>query len=284
LLLLATADAGVNEKMQQAIAAEPVQIIRASSGESALRLFEAERPSLVIIDDNLPDSRGAPLSKSIRGLAGNGEGDLPIMILSSEATPNGNSLEKSTDWLQTPVSGEYARARIRTWLMRGQFRWLRADVDKDEQQRLEALRSLNLLDTDPEERFDRYTRIAAALFDVPVALVTLVDEDRQWFKSCVGTKECETSREVSFCAHALKRQEIMVVPDALADPRFADNPIVTGGPRIRFYAGAPLFIPGGHCVGTLCVIDHRPRNLSDDERRLLADLGHLVEKELVAGP
>jgi phosphoribosyl 1,2-cyclic phosphodiesterase/CheY-like chemotaxis protein len=283
LLLLASADASVCEKMQQAVEAEPVQVMSASSGESALKLFEAEHPSLVIIDDNLPGSGGAELSKSIR-LAANGNADLPIMILSPEATPGNGPLEDSTDWLQTPFSGEYARARIRTWLMRGQFRWLRAPVDPDEQERLTALRSLNLLDTDPEERFDRFTRIASALFDVPVALVTLVDEDRQWFKSCVGTAECETSREVSFCAHALKCNEIMVVPDALADPRFADNPIVVGGPRIRFYAGAPLYIPGGHCIGTLCIIDHRPRQFGEHELTLLADLGHLVEKELVAGP
>lgn len=284
LLLIATADEAVSEKMQQAIEAEPVEILKATSGESALRLFETAHPSLVIIDDNLPDGRGRELSSSIRSLAGAGEADLPIMILSEEASPGNGSLGKSTDWLQTPFSGEYARARIRTWLMRGQFRWLRAPVDKDEKERLAALRLLNLLDTAPEERFDRYTRIAAALFDVPVALVTLVDEDRQWFKSCIGTNECETSREVSFCAHALKQQEVMVVADALADPRFADNPIVVGGPRIRFYAGAPLRILGGHCIGTLCIIDHRPRQLSDEERKLLADLGRLVEKELIAGP
>ena len=119
---------------------------------------------------------------------------------------------------------------------------------------------------------------------MPVALVTLVDEDRQWFKSCVGTTECETSREVSFCAHALKRKDVMVVPDALADPRFADNPMVVGGPRVRFYAGAPLHILGGHCIGTLCIIDNRPRQLTAHERVLLTDLGHLVEKELLAGP
>ncbi len=282
LLLVATADAAVSEKLQQAVEAEPVELVNAPSGATALRLFQAEHPSLVIIDDNLPDSKGTDLSDSIRSLASQPE--LPIMILSPEASPGNNSLGKSTDWLQTPFSGEYARARIRTWLMRGQFRWLRAPIDEDEKERLAALRSLNLLDTEPEERFDRYTRIAAALFDVPVALVTLVDEDRQWFKSCVGTNECETSREVSFCAHALKQHRVMVVPDALADPRFADNPIVIGGPRIRFYAGAPLHIPGGHCIGTLCIIDHRPRELTEMERGLLEDLGKLVEKELIAGP
>jgi phosphoribosyl 1,2-cyclic phosphodiesterase/FixJ family two-component response regulator len=284
LLLVATADASVSEKLQQAIEAEPVQLVNAATGETALRLFEAEQPSLVIIDDNLPGSKGTELSHSIRSLADARQADIPIMILSADANPGNGSLGTSTDWLQTPFSGEYARARIRTWLMRGQFRWLRAPIDADEKERLAALRSLKLLDTEPEERFDRYTRIAAALFDVPVALVTLVDEDRQWFKSCIGTDECETSREVSFCAHALKQHEVMVVPDALADPRFADNPIVVGGPRIRFYAGAPLHIAGGHCIGTLCIIDHRPRHLTGEERKLLEDLGTLVEKELVAGP
>jgi phosphoribosyl 1,2-cyclic phosphodiesterase/DNA-binding response OmpR family regulator len=284
LLLVATADATVSEKLQQAIEAEPVQLVKAATGETALRLLESEHPSLVIIDDNLPDGKGTELTKSIRSLAGSAEADLPIMIVSPEASPGNGSLGKSTDWLQTPFSGEYARARIRTWLMRGQFRWLRAPIHEGEKERLAALRSLNLLDTEAEERFDRYTRIAAALFDVPVALVTLVDEDRQWFKSCIGTQECETSREVSFCAHALKQHEVMVVPDALADPRFADNPIVVGGPRIRFYAGAPLHLPGGHCVGTLCIIDHRPRQITNEQVKLLEDLGKLVEKELVAGP
>ena len=284
LLLVATADAAVSEKLQQAVEAEPVQLVNAPSGATALRLFEAEHPSLVIIDDNLPDGKGTDLSRSIRSLAGSAEAELPIMILSPDASPGNSSLGKATDWLQTPFSGEYARARIRTWLMRGQFRWLRAPIDEDERERLAALRALNLLDTEPEERFDRYTRIAAALFDVPVALVTLVDEDRQWFKSCIGTSECETSREVSFCAHALRQHRVMVVPDALADPRFADNPMVVGGPRIRFYAGAPLHIRGGHCIGTLCIIDQRPRELSENERTLLEDLGKLVEKELIAAP
>ena len=284
LLLIATADAEVSEKLQQAIEAEPVQLVNAPSGATALRLFEAEHPSLVIIDDNLPDSKGTDLSNSIRSLVRSEDADLPIMILSPEASPGNGNLGKATDWLQTPFSGEYARARIRTWLMRGQFRWLRAPIDDDERERLAALRALNLLDTAPEERFDRYTRIAAALFDVPIALVTLVDENRQWFKSCIGTTECETSREVSFCAHALRQHRVMVVPDALADPRFADNPIVVGGPRIRFYAGAPLYIPGGHCIGTLCIIDHRPRELNEEQRELLEDLGRLVEKDLIAGP
>jgi phosphoribosyl 1,2-cyclic phosphodiesterase/CheY-like chemotaxis protein len=281
LLLLATADAGTSETMLQAISAEPVHVISASSGDSALKLFEAEHPSLVILDDKLPDVPAIGLSDRIRALAGPDE-DLPIMIVGHNGH-DGAQLGPAIDWLQAPFSTEYARARIRTWLMRGQFRWVRAKIGEDEAHRLQALHNLNLLDTEPEERFDRYTRLAAALFDVPVALVTLVDADRQWFKSCIGSDQSETSREVSFCAHAVECRDILVVPDALQDPRFADNPLVISGPRIRFYAGAPLFLPGGHCVGTLCIIDRRPRQLSREELGLLTDLSRLVEKELISG-
>ena len=281
LLLLATADAGVAEKMLQAISAEPVHVISASSGESALKLFEAEQPSLVILDDGLPDGPAQAVSDKIRRMSGS-DGDLPIMIVGRNGH-DGASADVSTEWLETPFSAEYARARIRTWLMRGQFRWVRAKIDETEASRLHALHSLNLLDTEPEERFDRYTRLAAALFDTPIALVTLVDADRQWFKSCLGSDQSETSREVSFCAHALECRQTLVVPDALQDPRFADNPLVISGPRIRFYAGAPLYLPGAHCVGTLCIIDRRPRQLTAEQLRLLGDLAALVEKELVSG-
>jgi DNA-binding response OmpR family regulator len=283
-LLLITADPAVSEMMRQAVSNDPVQIVRATSGSTAAQLFEAERPGLVIIDDDLPGSCGVGLSEELRTLA-NGQGaGLPIMIVGRKAAPDGSRLADSTDWLQAPFSPEYARARIRTWLMRGQFRWVRAEIDEHEAERLTALRALNLLDTAPEERFDRITRLTAALFDVPVALVTLVDENRQWFKSCLGIDQCETSREVSFCAHALKQAEVLIVPDALADPRFADNPLVTDGPRIRFYAGAPLLLDDGLCVGTLCVLDTRPRILSTRDVALLRDMAALVQQELNSRP
>ena len=129
----------------------------------------------------------------------------------------------------------------------------------DESRRLLALRGLNILDTPPEERFDRITRTAARLFHVPVALVSLVDDERQWFKACVGLDASAAPRDTAFCAFAILGAETMVVPDATRDERFADNPLVTGAPHIRFYAGHPIRAPGGEAVGTLCVIDHRPR-------------------------
>ncbi|WP_036193514.1 GAF domain-containing sensor histidine kinase [Marinobacter daepoensis] len=150
----------------------------------------------------------------------------------------------------------------------------------EEPQRLSALEATKLLDTPPEERFDRVTRLAASLFDVPIALVSLVDRDRQWFKSCYGLGVRETGRDISFCGHAILKSEAFVVSDALADERFSDNPLVTGEPRIRFYAGAPLEDRSGFRIGTLCIIDRTPRTFSDDDQMKLRDLADILEREL----
>ena len=150
----------------------------------------------------------------------------------------------------------------------------------EEKQRLLALHRLNLLDTPPEERFDRLTRIARQYFKVPIVLVSLVDADRQWFKSAQGLSVCETGRNVSFCGHAILSEEPLVVPNALQDPRFDDNPLVTGPPNIRFYAGRPVHAPTGERVGTLCLIDVRPRELSRLDLQVLSDLAGAVESEM----
>jgi diguanylate cyclase (GGDEF)-like protein len=152
----------------------------------------------------------------------------------------------------------------------------------DEATRIDTLRALNILDTSPEERFDRLTRLAKRLFGVPIALVSLVDTDRQWFKSCVGLDATETSRDVSFCGHAILSDDILLVPDALMDARFRDNPLVTGQPNIRFYAGCPLTVANGSRLGTLCIIDRDPREFDDQDRELLADLARMAEQELTA--
>ncbi len=151
---------------------------------------------------------------------------------------------------------------------------------ENEAERLAALRALNLLDTPPEDRFDRITRLATRVFDVPISMVSFVDVDRQWFKSCVGLSVRETPRTVSFCAHAIQHEDAFVVEDAHADPRFQDNPLVTGKPHIRFYAGQPLMTFEGYRVGTLCVIDRKPRTFDDADRAALHDLAALVENEL----
>ncbi|WP_374622295.1 GGDEF domain-containing protein [Pandoraea sp.] len=146
----------------------------------------------------------------------------------------------------------------------------------DEAERLAALRRYAILDTPPEPAFDRIVRLASHLLGAPISLVSLIDESRQWFKARQGLEVSQTPRSIAFCAHAILGDDVLVVPDARADRRFADNPLVTGAPNIRFYAGAPLRTPEGHRLGTLCVLDRRPHTLDDEKRALLADLSALV--------
>lgn len=153
-------------------------------------------------------------------------------------------------------------------------------MPSNEESRLQCLRSTNILDTPPEERFDRYTRLAQRVLDVPIALVSLVDTNRQWFKSSQGLDATETSREVSFCGHAILDDKMMVVNDVANDERFSDNPLVVEEPGIRFYAGCPLKHSDGSNIGTLCVIDTKEREFSEDELDILYDLSALVMREL----
>jgi diguanylate cyclase (GGDEF)-like protein len=158
-----------------------------------------------------------------------------------------------------------------------------APLHPDEARRQAALERLRVLDTAPEERFDRITRLASRLLGTPIALVSLIDRDRQWFKSAVGLEETETPRELAFCAHAVADPDLtrLVVPDALDDVRFRDNPFVEGPDGIRAYAGQVVHSPEGYAIGTLCTIDVRPRNFDEHELQILADLAVMVEEELV---
>ncbi len=157
-----------------------------------------------------------------------------------------------------------------------------ATIPDNESQRLETLRSLNILDSQPEERFDRLTRLAMHVFDVPVALVSLVDTDRQWFKSRQGLEATETPRDISFCGHAITGEGAFVVEDTRDDPRFADNPLVDGNPGIRFYAGYPIRYLDGSVLGTVCIIDYEPRSFGARDLLILQDLATLVEHEMQA--
>lgn len=155
-------------------------------------------------------------------------------------------------------------------------------IPDNESTRLATLKSLKVLDTPAEERFDRVTRMAKRMFRVPIALVSLVDENRQWFKSAQGLDASETPRNVSFCGHAILGDGIFLIPDALADRRFADNPLVTGPPHVRFYAGCPLRARDGSKVGTLCLIDTVAREFDEEDALALLDLAAMVEDELSA--
>ncbi len=157
---------------------------------------------------------------------------------------------------------------------------IKPKIPENEAERLHALRTLEILDTSHEERFDRVTRMARRMFGVPISLVSLVDQDRQWFKSKQGLEATETSREISFCGHAIHGDALFIIPDAIEDERFQDNPLVTDEPNIRFYAGYPLKIRPGISIGTLCLIDCKPRTMSEEDKQLLNDLGAMIEQEI----
>lgn len=154
------------------------------------------------------------------------------------------------------------------------------EAPKNEAERLHALITLKILDTSHEERFDRVTRMARRMFNVSISLVSLIDEDRQWFKSKQGIDVSETPRDISFCGHAINQDGLFIIPDASKDERFSDNPLVTGAPNIRFYAGYPLKLRQGINIGTLCLIDSNPRVLNEEDQQLLSDLGAIIEQEI----
>ena len=161
------------------------------------------------------------------------------------------------------------------------FPWLKSRLKKREVLRLEALRQLAVLDTPAESRYDRVTRLASKLLDVPISLVSLIDEDRQWFKSSIGLDQKETKRSIAFCDTAIKQDDVFVVEDASIDERFDNNPLVNDTPNIRFYAGQPIIDDNGYKLGTLCVIDSKPRHFSNAEARLLKKLSQLVGNEII---
>ncbi len=267
------------QTIAKASAADGIRVIHCRDRDALLQGVRAHAPALVFVDDALqPGIDAITICQEIRGIEPGLTGDLPVIRVGDAPCADACL----TDSLTPPFSPHYIRTRIRAWLLRTECRWQPAPIPKQESERLASLHDLGLLDTQPEERFDRITRLATALFDVPIALFSLVDEERQWFKSCIGLDDRQTSREVAFCAHAILETKPLVVYDTVLDRRFADNPLVTGPPHIRFYAGCPLHAPDGQCIGTLCLIDFRPRELGTQDLLRLQDLAALVEREVGA--
>lgn len=157
---------------------------------------------------------------------------------------------------------------------------IEAPIPDNEAKRLEALKDLGILDTPREERFDRITRLALKVFKVPISTLTLVDKDREWYKSCQGLPLREGARAISFCGHALLEEDMLIIPDTLKDVRFADNPLVIGEPHIRFYAGVPVKDAKGYRLGVFCIKDLVPRELSLESQQLLKDLASWAALEL----
>jgi phosphoribosyl 1,2-cyclic phosphodiesterase/CheY-like chemotaxis protein len=277
-VLLGMADTRAVATLAEAIRAEGMRAAFFSDAAEAQKLIAQDRPSLAILEHDPPRIDGMATCGAIR--ASDHTYLLPVVMVAAQDDQATGAAAGVTDWLIKPFSDAYARTKIRAWVFRTACQWMRAAVPADEERRLASLRALSILDTDPEERFDRITRLASALFDAPIALVSLVDKDRQWFKSCYGVTMKETPRDAAFCSHVVYDREPMIVPDTFLDTRFADNPLVVNEPRIRFYAGCPLILDDGACIGSLCVIDTRPRSLDGPDLARLRDLADLAVQEL----
>ena len=263
--------------------ADGIPSVSELSIEKLKAALEGGHPSLVILGDALEGGVDpVALCAELRALPGAAAQETPIIVVTDQAGVAADKGESArvTDWLTRPYSLQYARSRLRAWIMRSMLRWRKAALPDDEEARLASLYRLEILDTEPEERFDRHARIAAAALDAPIALISLVERDRQWYKSHHGFDYSETARDVGFCSHAILESAPFVVNDALLDERFADNPVVIGEPNVRFYAGIPLHGPDGARVGALCVVDMRPRRLNAAQLKMLQDLARLVEEEL----
>jgi DNA-binding response OmpR family regulator len=269
--LVAVKDPIAANTIREAVQADDIALVEVESASEALITGQSVRPSLIIIE--------AGQSDADPGKEGRSTNDIPILVVTAKEEALAWTKTAIAGWLIKPFSAAYARTRIRACLLRTACRWERALTSRDEEQRLAALHGLRILDTPPEERFDRITRLAASSFNVPMALISLVDRERQWFKSAHGLDVTETSRETSFCSHAVSSHEVLIVPDAFHDPRFADNPLVTEAPRIRFYAGCPIFV-GADCVGTVCILDQRPRQIDAEAVSQLRYFATLIEVEL----
>jgi phosphoribosyl 1,2-cyclic phosphodiesterase len=279
LVLIVGLPEGDRALLTDAAKADGIPSVTEVSVEKLKAALQGGHPSLII----LGDAGGDPvaLCAELRALPGAAAKETIIVVTDQTGVPDDKGESAGvTDWLTRPFSVQYVRSRLRAWIMRSMLRWRTAPLPADEEARLASVHRLGLLDTQTEERFDRHTRIAAAALNAPIALVTLIDRDRQWYKSHFGFEFSETSRDVGFCSHAILGSEPLIVPDALQDDRFAENPVVVGDPHVRFYAGIPLHAADGARVGAFCVVDSKPRTLSAAQLRMLQDIARLVEEEL----
>ena len=279
-VLLGVADARTAADLRGAARAEGIRAEFFAGEDEARALIAKERPSLVIVEHDPPSIDGMRICRAIRRQENDGGPRLPVVMVAGQEEHDAGAAAGVTDWLIKPFTSAYARTKMRGWVLRTASQWIRGSIPADEERRLASLRAARILDTEPEERFDRITRLACAIFDAPIAVVSLVDENRQWFKSRHGLDVNETSRDAAFCAHVVHDREPMIVMDTFLDPRFADNPLVVDEPRIRFYAGHPLVLDDGACIGTLCVFDTRPRSPGAADLARLQDLAGLAVREI----
>jgi hypothetical protein len=278
-VLLGLHDPGLTALFANAIAADAsIRSVKVAHEDEIRTAVTKTRPAVAILEHG-PDQDALAICRALAAARARDRRRMPILVVTDREYPPGDQ-NGVAEWLVTPFSSKYAEAKVQAWVHRGTSRWRKASIPANEEQRLTTLQAMGILDTPPDARFDRITRLASRLFAVPIALITLVDRDRDWFKSVVGLYLTETPRESSFCAHTVFDRKTLVVNDALADDRFAENPLVVGDPRARFYAGAPLILRDGTCIGSLCLFDTRPRWFAASDVQLIEDLRDIAVSEL----
>jgi phosphoribosyl 1,2-cyclic phosphodiesterase len=278
-VLIAVSNADVDDALHEAAEAEGFHTLECDELDETLHTVRTLQPPIVVLEA-APGRTLDELADDARAIVESYPEGATVAYVTTTTPPANRIRPEITDWLVWPASQSHLRTKLRAWLLRRACRWQSAALPANEAERLAALWDLGILDTDPEDRFDRFTEVACSTFDVPMSLLTIVDEDRQWFKSHPGVPVRETARDESICAHAILGDDVFMVTDTLHDDRFAENPNVARGARLRFYAGVPLTLADGNHVGTLCIMDHRPRVLDDDQVERLRQLGQMVEAEL----
>jgi type IV pilus assembly protein PilB len=289
-ILLAISDKAERVKFNDILVEARFSVQIANDGAAALGILAQDPPDALVVGLRLPILDGRQVVHAARTVVG--LVDIPIIVIA----PAGSESETSDllsqgvdDVLHEPIDAGKFRSRV-TSVMRSRGLWaeteevMRPLIPQDEAERIVEFRLSGAVDSEPEERFDKITRMAQRIFSVPFAGISFVEGERQWFKSRVGLPIADRARDLSFCGHAITSDEVFVVEDAVLDPRFAQNPMVLDDPHIRFYAGQPVKGPGGHNVGTLCVMDKLPREFTDEDRETLRDLGEMVEKEFKSEP
>jgi CheY-like chemotaxis protein len=282
--VLAVTDAADLEVLRGALAEGGVTSKDAPDGAMVVALVASKQPDLLVVGPQSPELDAASVIRLVRDVLG--MRDLRVVaIVASEEDADPLLEAGADDFVTLPLRPTAVQARLKSVLGRSAG-WaspeeiMRPRVPASELDRLADLRSTGILDTPPEERFDRLTRKAAEHFGVPMAMVSLVDADRQWWKSHHGTDDTGTPRDVSFCGHAILEDELFVVEDAYLDARFVDNPLVTGDSQVRFYAGYPMKGPNGQRIGSFCIVGHEPRAFSEEDAEDLRELGREAEAEL----
>jgi len=289
-ILLAIGDKAERIRFNDILVEARFSVQIANDGAAALGILAQDPPDALVVGLRLPILDGRQVVHAARTVVG--LVDIPIIVVApagTEQETNDLLSQGVDDVLHEPIDPGKFRSRV-TSIMRGRGLWaeteevMRPLIPQDEAERLIEFRLSAAVDSDPEERFDKIARMAQRVFNAPFAGISFVEGERQWFKSKVGLPIADSSRDLSFCGHAITSDDVLVVEDAVLDPRFAQNPIVLEDPHIRFYAGQPVKGPGGHNVGTLCIMDKQPREFSDEDLESLRDLGEMVEKEFKADP